>query len=59
MFALVFQSSAKIMIRGKGSIKEGKIHNVRCDVPFFSISLHDLFSYIHVCLSQCTVNTSR
>ena len=35
MFALVFQSSAKIMIRGKGSIKEGKIHNVRCDVPFF------------------------
>ena len=59
MLALVFQSSAKIMIRGKGSIKEGKIHNVRCDVPFFSISLHDLFSYIHVCLSQCAVNTNR
>ena len=26
---LFLQSNAKIMIRGKGSVKEGKIHNVQ------------------------------
>ena len=31
----LFQSSAKIMIRGKGSIKEGKIHNVRSNNCYF------------------------